>query len=877
MVLKVVIFPPAQGQERTRSSACYTWSEFKDWIFLLLGFKPQANNSLQTLPAQLAITKMTSKTDSNNPRNQNTTVAESSRPVPGTTMIPISSVKLNSHQMYKMDEDQEGWNQYPNITIQLGYMTEEEYEKIKFQGSKTAQAKLESTLAEDESDYEVKITEDVDFGMANSGMVDSYIGSCNTGNTEAHWHSCLDFFRINIDEYKRQMAKKAPEGQHVRVPFKKFPGMSVGLFDYQLMGVYNLIRLQLNDVSGGFLCDEQGLGKTQEMFGLIVLAHNLRRCKTEVGEFWSPKAQSSLGIKRGSTSVRHNANGAEARSCQYDQKYGFRCYCYHEQTRQIADLLPDGPNIVVAPARSCAPLVREAKIKLDTKSLKVRGYGKDIQKDDRLTLRDVSLLQATIKVKQNPAKSLPEYHYHAGAGQSDYIIFISPESIDKLNSEVSIIVKGKKKSALLPGIIMLDEFHEYALSQESRTLAWLNHLRKCTFSSQQPRPLVYFVSGTPIDKSPADIGPAITLLEKPDIWSQPVHPLFPASNSQFQDLVTTFNAHLNTQSLGKPVPPDQVKAYYTRLSDLLTPLMIRRLVTGSFLSRPLTTLSCPLKISIINHPIPPSLLPSYLALKNHLFSLVPPDTSPLTFFRSPGNRHLLLPLLISSTFPSLASHPSSSGFQFTHSEILSFPLNPILSPYRPYIPSWTSNSPKLASILSTVSAMLSDASQIPGAASSSSLKKMLLLSPHEAESHITFLCLPKLKGLRAVYVHPALGQAERQRVIDGFLKEGNGAPNLLVMSLATGGTGLNLQRASYCVITGAAWTRREVEQGFGRVWRVGQKAGKVRLELLVCEAGWAEGEVVLGGWGGGLLRGDKKKEGKEGGECGEGGEGGGGE
>ncbi|KAK4462578.1 hypothetical protein QBC42DRAFT_224709 [Cladorrhinum samala] len=711
-----------------------------------------------------------------------------------------------------------------------------------FQRSRTTQARLELTLAEDKTDYEVKVTEDVDFGMANSGIVDAYIGSCNTGNAETNWHSCLDFFRINIDEYKRQMASKAPEGQHVRVPFKKFPGMSVGLFDYQLMGVYNLIRLQLNHVSGGFLCDEQGLGKTQEMFGLIALAHNLRRCKTEVREFWSPKAQSSLGVKRGSTCVRHNAKGSEARSCQYDQKYGFRCYCYHEQTRQIADLLPDGPNIVVAPARSCGPLIREARTKLDIKSLKIRGYGKNVQKDNQLTLRD----------------SLPEYHYQAGAGQSDYIIFISPESIDKLNAELTIIVKGKKKSALLPGIIMLDEFHEYALSQEGRTLAWLSHLKKCTLSSQQPSPLVYFVSGTPIDKSPADIGPPITLLEKPDLWSQPAHPLFPASSSQFQDLVTTFNAHLNTQSLGELVPPGQVKAYYARLTDLLTPLMIRRLVTDSFLSRPLTTLSCPLKISIINHPIPQPLRPSHLALKNHLLALVPPDTSPLTFFRNPRNHHHLLPLLISSTFPSLPSHPSSSNFQFTDSEILSFPSNPILSPYRPYIPSWTSNSPKLASVLSAISDMLSDAFRIPGAASCS-LKKMLLLSPHEAESHIMFLCLPKLRGLRPAYVHPALGQADRQKVIDGFLREGNAAPNLLVMSLATGGTGLNLQRASYCVITGAAWTRREVEQGFGRVWRVGQRASKVRLELLVCEAGWAEGEVVLGGWGGALLRGDKKK------------------
>ncbi|KAK4162427.1 hypothetical protein QBC43DRAFT_215299 [Cladorrhinum sp. PSN259] len=719
---------------------------------------------------------------------------------------------------------------------------------------------------EKEEEYKVETAEDVDFSMANSGVVDAYLGSCNSGNTEVEWNACLDFFRINIDECNRQIANKAPESQHVRVPFKKLTGMSVGLFDYQLMGVYSLINLQLDGVSGGFLSDEQGLGKTQEMFGLIALAHNLRRCKTEVQEFWSPRSSSTGGTRRTASTVRHNPKKSAARSCQYDQKYGFRCYCYNELTRCIADLLPDGPNVVVAPARSCAPLIREAKTKLDTKTLKIRGHGKDVDKDYQLTPRDIALLQASIRAKQRPGQDEVEYHYQASSGHSDYVIFISPDSIDKLNSEFTILVKGKKKSAFLPGIIMLDEFHEYALSPESRTLAWLNHLKKCALNSQQPTPLAYFVSGTPMDQSPADLAPAISLLEK-SAWSEPTHPLYPASSSQFQDLLTTFNSHIEAQSSGEVLAPETVTSYYTRFSTLLTRLMIRRLVTDSFLSRPLTTLTSPLKINIINHPIPSSLKPAIKTLQSTLLSLVPPESdSPLKFFRQPANRDLLLPLLLTSTFPSMASSHPSSSFTFSPSEISSFPLSPALSPYSPHIPSWTANSPKLTSIMATITSMLADASPLPQAASS--LKKMLLLSPHEAESHILALWLSSLriKGLKHAYVHPSLPQAERQKLIDGFLREGNGTANLLVMSLSTGGTGLNLQRASYCVVSSAGWTRREVEQGFARVWRVGQRAARVRLELLVSEGqggSWAEGEVVMGGWGGGMMRGRKEEDGVE--------------
>ncbi len=700
--------------------------------------------------------------------------------------------------------------------------------------------------------------------------VDTYLGSYNaSASSPTAWHACLDFFNLPLPTAS---TTTAPQPSGKRVPLKKLPGMSVGLFDYQLMGVFNLLRFLLQDVSGGLLCDEQGLGKTQEMFGVVALAWGLRRCKAEVKAAWRrAKEGRTAGVGR------HNRPGetrTSARVCPFDGRYGFRCYCYCEETRQLADRLPEGGNVLVAPARGCAALAREAKVKLDGKVFKIRGVHEGGEKEDQLTVADVEALRATVKGTQG--KDGVVYEYQAGAGQSDYIIVVSPEFVPRLNGqfgvEVRVAAEKAKKSALLPGIILLDEFHEYAVDgQDSRVVTWLQRLKNICLSSQQPTPLAYFVSGTPFGETPADIRPAIELLERL-VWQDESHPLKGATLTAFDDLVSTFDTLTAVQAGGDLVPQPVIASYRRQLDLVLNHTMVRRLGTGHFQGRNLTDIG-PLKVNITDHQLPNSMVGGLQSLAKDTHGLAvqaaaAQNISLSRLLRSKTGEALLLKLRLASAFPALAACPSAASFTFTPSELhahLNTAKNDVSkTPYFSYVPTWSASSPKLVTLTQTLVTMLTDKTPIPGSASSA--KKACLFSPIEAESVLlySYLLLLKaqspptspLRALKPVLLHSNLPASTRHQLITQFLAEGNASPNVLVAPLALAGTGLNLQRARYSVVTGPAWTRRENQQAYYRIHRVGQRM-ETRLGLLTARWNPAE-RIVLEGYEG---RGVEESEG----------------
>jgi hypothetical protein len=645
---------------------------------------------------------------------------------------------------------------------------------------------------------------------------------------------------------------------------KKLPGMAVGLFDYQLMGMFKLVSFVLGDVSGGLLCDEQGLGKTQEMYGAMAFAHALRKCKAEVKAVWKKNSAAAGGRAKGGAASQHNAPLARgARSCPFDERYGFRCYCYSELTRQLADRLPEGPNIVVAPARSCAAMVRDAKMKLDTKVFKIRGFHEGGDKEDKLTPAEAKTLRATITGTED------NYKYQASAGQSDYIIIVSPEFIPRLNSQFGTEVAGAKtkKSALLPGMILMDEFHEYAIAKEgevSRTIAWLQYLKKCCLDSGQPTPLTYFVSGTPLGEAPADIRPTISLLDK-EAWQSEGHPLNGATVTSFDELVGTFDRLTGIQASGEALATSDIIDYRRRLDRVLKHTMVRRLGTDQFQGRNLTDIG-PLKVNITDHNLPFPLTDSMQALANQTRDLAIAEAAkqgiPLTrFLRSKAGEAIFLKLRLASTFPGITA-TTGSNFTFTpaeiHTHLTAAKFDVTKTPYHPHIPAWSATSPKLKTLTQTITVMLTDKTPIPGAPSIS--KKLCIFTPLEAEAVLlqSYLLLkrthPSFRNLKPILLHSSLSQTERQRVLDAFLTEGNAPPNVLVAPLALAGTGLNLQRARYSTVTGPAWTKRENQQAYYRIHRVGQRQ-ETRLALLTARWNPAE-RMILAGYEGKGVEGD---------------------
>ncbi|KAK4096546.1 hypothetical protein N658DRAFT_435887, partial [Parathielavia hyrcaniae] len=722
-------------------------------------------------------------------------------------------------------------------------------------------------------------TADADYSAVDdtNPVLDTYLGSYNSGDSEPAWRPCLEFFNVNVGEYQKREAMAGhggDAGQRKRVPMKKLPGTTLGLFDYQLMAVFNLLRFVLADVSGGLLCDEQGLGKTQEMYGLVAFAAALRRCKTEVKAAWWKAAKGGDDKKKGGSPSQHNPLGtAAARACPFDDRYGFKCYCWHQPTRELADRLPEGLNVLVVPARSCASMVRDAKSKLDVKQFKIRGFHEGGDKEDKLTSADAAALRATITATQGETE--PVYQYQAAPG-SDYIIVVSPEYIPRLNGLFGVEVKipGRadkvKKSALLPGVILMDEFHEYAISREgdeSRVVAWLQHLKKCCLDSQQPTPLTYFVSGTPLGDTPADIRSAISLLEK-DVWHDDAHPLNGATVGSFDELTKTFDQLTAVQASGEVVPVSDIVEYRRGLSRVFKHTMVRRLGTDQFQGRNLTDLG-PLKVNITDHQLPFSLTDNLQALADQtryqaVAAAAAQGIPVARLLRSKEGETLLLKLRLASIFPGIADPSASSAAAFTfttaeiHTHLAAANDDVTKTPYFAHIPAWSASSPKLATLTQTIRTMLTDKSPIPGSPTTS--KKYCIFTPLESEAvliHAYLILLkrsPQLKGLKPVLLASSMPQAARQRVLDQFLTEGNAPPNVLVAPMALAGTGLNLQRAKYSTVTGPAWTKRENHQAYYRIHRIGQRQA-TQLQLLTARWNPAE-RVVLAGYEGKEVEGE---------------------
>ncbi|KAK1752832.1 hypothetical protein QBC47DRAFT_48633 [Echria macrotheca] len=688
--------------------------------------------------------------------------------------------------------------------------------------------------------YETRETLDDDYGALDNTIVDTYLGSFNAGDTEEQWGECMKFFLIDAKSYAKAPSQTATK----RVPFVKLPGMSVGLFDYQLMGVFNLLRLPLRGGPGGFLSDEQGLGKTVEMLGLIALVNGLRKCKAEV-----------LSAREDSNAhkTKHNRPGTSSKACPSDRRYGFRCYCYYTPTQELADNLEDGPSIVITPSRNCHQVLQEAKSKLDLTTFKVRLHHETAKKQDILTPAEI--------------RSLTTGSASSRGGDMNSYAIITPPPITGRSSGSrgfdTLVGKtpGRKTGErCVPGLVLLDECHEYVHGEDGEThqnAAWLESWLKPPQREHRKRtPLVYFVSGTPMGESPGDIRPAISILQSVQVkaWPELGDP-----TASLDEITATYNILHAAQSRGVPVDPQDILQYRRRLNRILERTMVRRLGTDTFRGVPLTRLGR-MRVDIVDHDIPGQFAADVQLLADETATrlqreLEKQDTHDIhQLLRSNTGKGALEHLLLAASFPRIASSIVDREFTFSPSELadeLTVAGQDVTKTrYFANVPRWAKHSPKIATIDGTVTMMLTDKSRIEG--ESSHAKKLVVFCPLEAEALLVYahLLVRKTTGkqakgavvLKPVFINSVMTQSERDAILDQFLAVGNAPPNVLVAPISLAGTGLNLQRAKYSIVTGPAWTKRDNQQAFYRIHRVGQKQ-KTQLQLLT--ARWNPAERIV--------------------------------
>lgn len=290
--------------------------------------------------------------------------------------------------------------------------------------------------------------------------------------------------------------------------------------------------------------------------------------------------------------------------------------------------------------------------------------------------------------------------------------------------------------------------------------------------------------------------------------------------------------------------------------------MVRRLGIDKFQNRPLTDIG-KLGVKIIDHPVPTQYLEALKTLSQQTaaqakeaarnFGTPEEPWSVGRFLRSDHSQDILLKLRLATTFPGIAVDAARGNLNFTFeraevvSELEKVDKNIQQTGYFHRIPGWSAHSPKLATIEATIGTMLADKKRIEGEASHA--KKLVIFCPLEAEALLVYGYLmlrvaerkkrnkAPVKGevtMKPAWINSAQTQSERHAVINKFLELGNAPPNILVAPLGLAGTGLNLQKANYSIVTGPAWTKRETQQAYYRIHRVGQKQPTI-LQLLTAK------------------------------------------
>lgn len=105
---------------------------------------------------------------------------------------------------------------------------------------------------------------------------------------------------------------------------------------------------------------------------------------------------------------------------------------------------------------------------------------------------------------------------------------------------------------------------------------------------------------------------------------------------------------------------------------------------------------------------------------------------------------------------------------------------------------------------------------------------------HLIEAHL------RNEGIDSVFLHGGTTVRRRQMMVDSFQA---GTPQVLVVSLKAGGTGLNLTRATHVVHYDRWWNPAVEDQASDRVWRIGQDR-PVQVHRMICE-GTLEEKVAL--------------------------------
>ena len=110
--------------------------------------------------------------------------------------------------------------------------------------------------------------------------------------------------------------------------------------------------------------------------------------------------------------------------------------------------------------------------------------------------------------------------------------------------------------------------------------------------------------------------------------------------------------------------------------------------------------------------------------------------------------------------------------------------------------------------------------------------RVLIFSQFAQMGHILQRHVQETFGTEALFLHGGVPRPRRDRMVERFQDDGDG-PQVFVLSLKAGGTGLNLTRANHVFHFDRWWNPAVENQATDRVFRIGQ-ARNVQVYKFIC-------------------------------------------
>ena len=133
--------------------------------------------------------------------------------------------------------------------------------------------------------------------------------------------------------------------------------------------------------------------------------------------------------------------------------------------------------------------------------------------------------------------------------------------------------------------------------------------------------------------------------------------------------------------------------------------------------------------------------------------------------------------------------------------------------------------------------------------------RALVFSQFAEMGHMLKRHLQETFGLEVLFLHGGVSRGQRARMVERFQNDRDG-PQIFILSLKAGGTGLNLTAASHVFHFDRWWNPAVEDQATDRIFRIGQKRN-VQIHKFVCAGtleekidGMIERKVRVGSHGG---------------------------